>query len=1029
MDTNESVYKSQLYSRQIGTLGETCMKQLSTCKVLLLQLDTTGFEIAKCLVLTGIQQIYLYDPRIPTSADIGLNIALQKNSIESIAEQTKNYLDKLNPFVTISVVSEYTSILDNRIIDVCIQTNLENSLQLSSFCHNHNIVYIFGYQYDLLGYIFNDFGSHTIHNSNGEKPLSAYVKTISKKKTILKIELEGQDMECSHIQFIIPPIEKIFSIQKDPIKNNTFYIEYDEHTEPIQLSTMPNILIQEYKPSSTIQHNTLQSYIDQRTYIPDAIGHTSSLYTPNECVELFHTHIYEQSNSVVQLSNSPTKEPMCLPINSIHADNKFPIIGSIIGSIIAQEVIKTTGMYTPINQQYVIDYSDIRSHTPLSISKTYSLDDPYYHIRTILPEYVLETLRNLRVFLVGCGALGCEYLKYFHQLHMSSHSNSSITVTDMDHIELSNLNRQFLFRENNIGQSKSHTATQSIQKIHAHTDSDMYIKALDKELSERSNEYFNYTFWESNDIIVNALDNIKTRQFVDEKCVIHNKPLFESGTLGTKCNVQVIIPHTTITYSETQDPPQKEIPVCTIKHFPYMIDHCISWALDIFHYHFTVVTNALDKVCNTDTYITTFNNMSNINNKYQLLVHTTYLFYVVHARKRMQQPMMIKYLVCLFHTYYNRSIQLLQDKHPKDSLHEDGSLFWSGHKLYPSVVRIDSNKRDIYQWVETMYDVYTHSMPDIDNSPFTEKTYKSIDGYLHALQSTNMVVEELLFKHVHTFYSQHNIKQSYTSTKEYISTPVEIKINILYDYIYSHTHNGKKRKYKKHVQPPTRIQSQTFDKDHLTNKHIDMISYMSNYRATTYGIQTVSIPECRMIAGNIIPALSTTTTLVTALSVMEMLIYIYNMYQPKDTTDTDDTRQAPKITHSDHFINTGVNTYIQSEPMEPTIIQSGFNSRYGCNVVAKPNNFSIWDKILIHTEKNNVKSIYDIIQLLDHTYTIHVSMLSINNTIVYTNDMDIQTCTELLLDVYPKHEYIQLDITDFEGDALVVYPNIVLYCE
>ena len=78
----------------------------------------------------------------------------------------------------------------------------------------------------------------------------------------------------------------------------------------------------------------------------------------------------------------------------------------------------------------------------------------------------------------------------------------------------------------------------------------------------------------------------------------------------------MIIPHTTITYSETQAPPQKEIPVCTIKHFPYMIDHCISWALDIFHYHFTVVTNALDKVCNTDTYITTFNNMSNINNKY-----------------------------------------------------------------------------------------------------------------------------------------------------------------------------------------------------------------------------------------------------------------------------------------------------------------------------------------------------------------------------------------------------------------------------
>jgi molybdopterin/thiamine biosynthesis adenylyltransferase len=90
MDTNESVYKSQLYSRQIGTLGETCMKQLSTCKVLLLQLDTTGFEIAKCLVLTGIQQIYLYDPRIPTSADIGLNIPFKKTLKNQLPNNQKN---------------------------------------------------------------------------------------------------------------------------------------------------------------------------------------------------------------------------------------------------------------------------------------------------------------------------------------------------------------------------------------------------------------------------------------------------------------------------------------------------------------------------------------------------------------------------------------------------------------------------------------------------------------------------------------------------------------------------------------------------------------------------------------------------------------------------------------------------------------------------------------------------------------------------------------------------------------------------
>ena len=56
-------------------------------------------------------------------------------------------------------------------------------------------------------------------------------------------------------------------------------------------------------------------------------------------------------------------------------------------------------------------------------------------------------------------------------------------------------------------------------------------------------------------------------------------------------------------------------------------------------------------------------------------------------------------------------------------------------------------------------------------------------------------------------------------------------------------------------------------------------------------------------------------------------------------------------------------------------------------------------------------------------------MLSIKNKIIYTNDMDINVCKDMLVDVYPKHEYIQLDSTDFEGDALVVHPNIVLYCE
>jgi ubiquitin-activating enzyme E1 len=47
---------------------------------------------------------------------------------------------------------------------------------------------------------------------------------------------------------------------------------------------------------------------------------------------------------------------------------------------------------------------------------------------------------------------------------------------------------------------------------------------------------FNDDFWEGLDFIVNAVDNIKARLYVDRQCVWYEKPLLESGTLGTKAN-------------------------------------------------------------------------------------------------------------------------------------------------------------------------------------------------------------------------------------------------------------------------------------------------------------------------------------------------------------------------------------------------------------------------------------------------------------------------------------------------------------
>lgn len=69
---------------------------------------------------------------------------------------------------------------------------------------------------------------------------------------------------------------------------------------------------------------------------------------------------------------------------------------------------------------------------------------------------------------------------------------------------------------------------------------------------------------------------------MDGRCVFYRKPLMESGTLGTKANTQVIIPFHTESYGDSVDPPEESIPMCTLRNFPHLIEHCIEWARDQF---------------------------------------------------------------------------------------------------------------------------------------------------------------------------------------------------------------------------------------------------------------------------------------------------------------------------------------------------------------------------------------------------------------------------------------------------------------
>jgi ubiquitin-activating enzyme E1 len=84
-------------------------------------------------------------------------------------------------------------------------------------------------------------------------------------------------------------------------------------------------------------------------------------------------------------------------------------------------------------------------------------------------------------------------------------------LSDNDNIEVSNLNRQFLFRQNNVGDSKSKVACAKAKEMNSHLN----VYDYQTRVGSDTEAVFNDKFWESLDFVVNAVDNIKARLYVD----------------------------------------------------------------------------------------------------------------------------------------------------------------------------------------------------------------------------------------------------------------------------------------------------------------------------------------------------------------------------------------------------------------------------------------------------------------------------------------------------------------------------------
>ncbi|KAI1714592.1 thiF family domain-containing protein [Ditylenchus destructor] len=272
--------------------------------------------------------------------------------------------------------------------------------------------------------------------------------------------------------------------------------------------------------------------------------------------------------------------------NALRAHNSVALSGFKNIEVIDMDTIDLSNL----NRQFLFRYPAVETERWKDIRRFTDRPSAFAHPQFEAGLQNMEEIHKRRVLVVGAGGLGCEILKdlvcamlhsgllYFQAL--SGFKN--IEVIDMDTIDLSNLNRQFLFRESDIGKSKAQVAAEFIEKrvagcrVIAHN-----CKIQDKDVS----------FYRKFDIIICGLDSITARRWLN--AVVCNLVEFDNGqpdfstivlmidggTEGFKGHSRIIIPYITPCVECTLDlyPPQVNFPLCTIAHTPRLPEHCVEY--------------------------------------------------------------------------------------------------------------------------------------------------------------------------------------------------------------------------------------------------------------------------------------------------------------------------------------------------------------------------------------------------------------------------------------------------------------------
>ncbi len=1003
-----------LYSRQIFTYGKETMDKIVNLRVLIMGLRGLGIETAKNIILAGPKEVSITDKNICKINDLGSNFYLNENDVNL---NTREYsciakLKELNPYVNVNIYNG-SSINDMKKYNIIIVTEimkLDELYNLDRFCRKNKKYFIYALNFGLTGFLFNDFGpEHVIYDFNGEKKQIYNISYIEKKKNCYQITLnlkEDENIELVEGDYII--FKQVKGLEflngnepKKIIRIHKHCLEIEKVNNSSKNSYISDGIIEEYKVERKLNFQSFQDNFikPNKNFIQmDLKKNKSNILLHCSFVGLhFYYFNYgklpelnnlEQLDELIKITKNyftllqkefqtflkfkEKKKHLILEFDQDYLIKVFrwckseinPIC-TFLGGIVSQEAIKITGKYTPIYQWLRFDFFETVQNLPKEVNRNL-LNCRYDDQIAIFGQEFQEKLKNLNIFMIGAGALGCEFIKNFGLMGISC-KNGQITLTDNDNISLSNLNRQFLFHKNDVGEnsSKSFVAKREALKI----NKDMNIKNYKLLVDDNSRDIFDDEFFEKQDIIFSAVDNLNARKYIDKKCTFYNKIFINSGTQGTMANSYIYYPDKTVCFNDSNIQEEKEIASCTLKNFPTKIEHCIKFAKNVFIEIFEQSIDNIKLILEDEEQ---FKNILNkITDTLELYLTIEIYKYVINIANNYSEISIIKFAIFLFKFYFNFNIKLLL-KELKESFNKP-----------PLPLEINLNDENTKLYFESFH----HICCDIFNINKNYNYEKFKNEILK--EKENIIINSVIS-------TQRELIDSFEKN---ILKKIKSNENNIIDKLIS-------------------IKSIKFEKDNDENYHINFILSFSNLRAQNYYIPPSNFLNVKEIAGNIIPAIACSTASVTGI----VCLQIFTLLQ------TNDIKYFRNIS-----FNLAISKFDLSIPEEKKYISDVQKTERRAAIKAIPGKFSVWEKMDFNgpnLKVNNIISYFrsnynvDIENINFGEKTIASPLLD--------GDEDLEKSIEELIKentnfkINKKTKYIQLEITgsDLNGEYDISVPTI-----